>query len=579
MRPSTSPLWYYIGQYKKSFWLGLFFLLITNILDGLSPLLLKEAIDGVTSGTSQSKLIYIALAFFFIMAVLAGTRYLWRTYFGDYHTRAAEDLRQKVYHHLCSLDPLFYSKTQIGDLMSLLVNDIQAFRQAIGSAVLIIVDGVVIIAVVLPIMFKLNTQWTFLTLIFLPLVPLLIRWVTQQIFSLFKIEQENLSLLSAYTQESISGIRVIKGFVREKARALGYYNLNKQYELSQNEVAKVDSMFGPVMQFGVASGSVILIFIAKNDLISGAVSIGTFVVFQRYITKMVWPMTAFGFGFSEYQKGMASYARLQNILNTANPISNSGSENIHQWSSFSVNNLSFKYPSNSKELFKNLNFTIKPGNKLGVIGPIGSGKSTLALILVRLLQPDSGEILFDDTSIADFSIESLRNKVTLVTQEPLLFSMSISENMRLVKPNASNSEIEQVLRDVHIWDELQKLPSGINTELGEKGVNLSGGQKQRLSLARGLLSGAEILILDDVLSAVDPYTEKALILTLEKWQKTSIIITHRLSIIESCSHILCFNREGFEDFAEKSVIEKRSQTYSQLHSHQEKQLKPSESAP
>lgn len=565
---TQSPLLYYIRKYRRSFGFGMFFLIITNTLDGVSPLVMKAGIDEVTSGHAGENLAKISLQFLLIMSGLAVTRYLWRTFFGEYHTRAAEDLRRKLYRHLLDLDLQFYSKTQIGELMSLIVNDVQAFRQAIGSAILILVDGAIIVAVILPIMIGLNLNWTMRTLILLPLIPVLIRVVTQLIFKLYKAEQENLSTLSGYTQETISGIRVLKSFVQEKTRQVGYSKLNLKYEGSQNQVAFVDSLFSPVMQFGVAAGSVILIFISAEDLLSGAASIGTFVAFQRYISKMVWPMTAFGLGFSEFQKGMASYSRIKNVLETKSKIQDHGKLELSELKSLSANQLLFAYENQVQPKQNSISFQIQKGDHLGLIGPIGSGKTTLAQLITRLLPCQPGQIKINEANIEDYTLDSIRKNICLVTQEPLLFSMSIFENLKLAAENISENEIKQSLIDVQIWDEIQKLPNGLQTELGEKGVNLSGGQKQRLALARGLLAGADLIILDDVMSAVDPSTEKQLIQTIEKLGKTLIVISHRLSVLSSCNKLLVLNDSGFEDFGLPAELETRSKTYQNLREHQ-----------
>ncbi|MFN7727554.1 MAG: ABC transporter ATP-binding protein [Bdellovibrio sp.] len=563
-----SPLIYYIKKYGRSFWIGMLFLLVTNALDGIYPLIVKQALDQVTSGQGFAALAKTSALFFAVMAALAVTRYGWRTFFGEYHTKAAEDLRQKLYKHLSHLDLQFYSRNQIGELMSLLVNDVQAFRQAIGNSVLILVDGAVILIVILPIMISLNPSWTWKTLIFLPFVPLLIRWVTQMIFTRYKVEQEKLSLLSGHTQETISGIRVLKSFVQERTRLLGYRKLNLEYEVACNRVALVDSLFAPIMQFGVAAGSVILIFIATDDLITGAASIGTFVAFQRYIIKMVWPMTAFGLGFSQYQKGMASFSRIRTVLETKTQIPDLGTRVLGPFEKLEVRDLHFQYQGQTNAGLKNVSFSVHKGEKIGILGPIGSGKTTLALLLGRLLPAPEKSILVNGHPSESYTIDSLRERICIVTQEPLLFSMSIEDNLKLAAPNLTTQQVRQALAKVQMLDEIERLPHGLKTELGEKGVNLSGGQKQRLTLARGMLADCDVLILDDVMSAVDHATEDQLIRALSDWNKTLILISHRLTVLSSCSKILVLNDAGHEDFGTDAELMRRSPTYQQMRRHQ-----------
>ena len=540
------------------------FLFITNILDGVYPLLIKRALDQVGAGAPWKEVLITSIGFFALMAGLAITRYFWRIFFGAYHTNAAEDLRRRLFRHLSEMDANFFSKNQIGELMSLLVNDIQSFRQAIGSAVLILFDGVVIVAIILPIMISLNPSWTWKTLIFLPLVPLLISKITKLIFSRYKIEQEKLSALSGFTQETVTGIRVLKSFVQEKTRMAGYRRLNLDYEQSCNRVAWVDSLFSPIMEFGVASGSVILIFIAAPDLLTGVASIGTFVAFQRYITKMVWPMTAFGLGFSQYQKGMASFSRIRKILETPTAIPDTGKVLAGPFESLRFEGLSYTYPEQMVPLLQDLSFTIQRGERLGIVGTIGSGKSTLAHLMARLLPSESGQILLNGAPIESYQMHSLRERLLLVPQEPVLFSMSLEDNMRLARPDLSIEEIEDWLSQVQILGELKALPHGLKTELGERGVNLSGGQKQRLALARGFALKPDFLILDDTLSAVDPHTEEKLIQSLEKWNQTLVLVSHRLSVLRSCDRILVLNQGRLESLGTWPQVFAESATFRQL---------------
>lgn len=551
-------------MFGRSFWAGMFFLIITNTLDGLSPLLIKRALDEVTATAPWSDVAQTAAMFFAVMAGLAMTRYAWRTFFGAYHTNASDDLRKRLFDHLGEMSPNFYSRMQTGELMSLLVNDIQAFRQAIGSSVLILVDGAVIIMIILPVMIMLNPSWTWKTLIFLPLIPFMIKAVGELIFSRYKVQQDQLSLLSGFTQETVTGIRVLKSFVQEKARLRGYRDLNLHYEKLCNDVAIVDSLFAPIMEFGVAAGSVILIFIAAPDLLTGAASLGTFIAFQRYITKMVWPMTAFGWGLSQYQKGMASFARIREVLETATDVPDNGRNPLPAFESLEARGLSFLYPGAPSPVLRSLSFRFQARERLGIVGPVGSGKSTLAQLLVRLLPSEPDRLFVNGASIESYKLDELRSRLRLVTQEPLLFSMSVEENLKMPTPALTTERIRQGLEQVEILREIDALPSGSATELGERGVNLSGGQKQRISLARGLLSDPDVLILDDTLSAVDHATEEKLIASLRRWDHGLILISHRLSVLQSCDRILVLSEGGIEAQGTWSEMLATSPTFRQL---------------
>jgi ATP-binding cassette, subfamily B, multidrug efflux pump len=562
------PLPYYIRKQSSYFSLGMFFLLITNTADALYPLILMKGIDQIAAGEPMSKVAPTAWLFFGTMALLSVTRYLWRVFFGTYHTRAAEDLRNRIFQHLTTMGPQFFKKNPIGELMSLIANDVQSFRQAIGSAVLILVDGLSIILIVLPLMLWMQPEWTWKTLIFLPLVPFLIWKVTRVIFSRYKTQQDRLSELSGYSQETVAGIRVIKSFAQEE-NFLGRYNvLSRVFEKACNQVASVDSMFSPVMQFGVASGTVILFFIAGPDVLSGAASIGTFVAFQRYIQKMVWPMTALGMGFSQYQKGMASFSRIKNVLLQKTDIPDEGTIEIKDFASLSVRNLNFQFPEANQPVLKNLNFEIKAGEKIGLVGPVGSGKTTLLHVLNRLYPTSRGSILVNGVDLQDITQRSLHLQVAFVPQEPFLFSESIAENMNLGREEQiDHDEVSHWAHVVDIHSEIEGLPHQFQAELGERGVNLSGGQKQRLTIARGLMTRAPVIMLDDSLSAVDHKTEKTIQAQMSGQldaRKTQVIVSHRLSAVENADQILVLNQGELEAIGRHSELIVKSPTYRRM---------------
>jgi ATP-binding cassette, subfamily B, multidrug efflux pump len=562
-----SPLTAYMRRYPRPFFLGLFFLVITNLLDASHPLIIREALDSLASQAPPEEILKWGLLFLAVLSCLATTRYLWRVYFGTYHTQAAEDLRQKLFQHLLYLDPSYYQKQPSGELVSLLIHDIQAYRQAIGQAVLITIDGLLISFFILPMMWWLQPSWLAKTLIFIPLLPFIMRFIMTQINHHFKTQQENLAELSQFAQESLTGIRVIKSFSQEKSRAFSFKKYNRAFLKSSEKLALVDSAFGPLMELSVAFGSTILIFLAAPDLLSGAVSVGTFVAFQRYINKMAWPMTALGIGLSQYQKGMTSFERIKKVLLQKSSIE-SGSQVLKDIESLELDQVTFDFPENSHSILKNISLRITQGNKVGLLGPIGSGKSILCQLLVRLYNPSSGSFKINGILAKEFSLESLRSQILLVTQEPLLFSMTIRENMALTKRQLSDEDIWQALRLSEIEEEIRNLPHQLDSLVGEKGVNFSGGQKQRLALARALLFQPSFLILDDPLSAVDIHTEEKIVTNLSTLSCSLLLISHRLNVLKNCPHLIVLNQNHIEAQGHFCDLEKSSPTYQKLSSLQ-----------
>lgn len=558
------PLWFYIKNNPRAFSLGMIFLLATNILDGIYPLILKAAIDQIESQSPLSALGKSCIALLAVMTGLAATRYGWRVHFGRFHTYAAEHIRQKIFRHLTTLGPNFFQRNQVGELMSLLTNDVQSFRQAIGPGLLILADGIIIIAVVLPIMASLSWSWTWKTLVFLPLVPFLIWKVMRLIHANYRIQQDRFSELTGVAQETVGGIRVIKSFSQEDNRTQLFNSVSSAFEKACNKVARIDAYFIPIMEFGVTSGSVILLFIAKDDLFTGAVSIGTFVAFHRYIQKMVWPMTALGMGFSYFQKGYASFDRIKKVLSTDTDIPDSGDLDLQDFKELEVRNLSYKHPGSEHYVLKNVSFTLRAGESLGIMGPVGAGKTTLLHLLTRMYPLAEGEILINGKPIELYTQESLRKTFLLVPQEAFLFSETVSENISFgLLDRATDEETLRMTEVVDLTNEIQSLPHQFNSQLGERGVNLSGGQKQRLTIARGLIMQTPVLILDDSLSAVDTKTEKAIEEELSKTstRNSRIIVAHRLSSLKAMDRILILKDGEVEALGTHQELMNVSPTY------------------
>ncbi|WP_413577336.1 ABC transporter ATP-binding protein [Bdellovibrio sp. HCB290] len=555
---------FYIKNNPRAFSLGMLFLLLTNALDGIYPLIMKHIIDSIEAQAPMSEISKTCAIFALVMASLAATRLGWRAFFGKFHTYAAEHIRQRIFRHLTSLGPNFFHKNQVGELMSLLTNDVQSFRQAIGPGLLILADGVIIIAIVLPIMITMNWSWTWKVLIFLPLVPLMIWKVMRLIHTNYKIQQDRFSELTGVAQETVGGIRVIKSFSQEDNRTQLFNGVSAAFEKACNKVAKVDSLFVPVMEFGVTSGSVILLFIAKDDLYAGTVTIGTFFAFHRYIQKMVWPMTALGMGFSMMQKGYASFDRIKDVLKTETDIPDLGQIEIGKFETLEFRNVSYKHASSTVHALKNVSFTLKAGESLGIMGPVGAGKTTLLNLLTRMYPLSEGEILINGHRIEDITQESLRRTFLLVPQEAFLFSETISENVSFgLSERASDEAILRMTETVDLTREIQSLPHQFESQLGERGVNLSGGQKQRLTIARGLIMKTPVLILDDSLSAVDTRTEKAIEQELGKNQgsMSRIIVAHRLSSLKTVDRLLILRDGQVEALGTYDEVLKVSPTF------------------
>lgn len=551
-----NPLLHYIRYQPRAFAIGILLLIVTNALDGLYPLLLKVGIDQIESRQPLGELGRTSLFLISTLAVLGLSRYGWRRNFGKFHTYAMEDMRLRIFKHFTTLGPSFFQKNQVGELMSVLTNDVSSFRQAIGPGLLIFLDGVIYLIIILPVMFSMNFTWTWQTLILLPLVPFLINKVMKLIHLNYKIAQDRFSELTGATQETIGGIRVVKSYAQEDHRTNLFCQTSRLLEKANNKVAFIDALFMPVMEFGVTSGSVILFFIAANDLYVGSVTIGTFVAFHRYIQKMVWPVTALGLGFSYYEKGRASIDRIKEVMMQKTDIPDTGTLELKEFRSLEFRGVSFKYPGSEIYALKDIHFIIRAGEHVGLMGQVGAGKSTLVNLLLRLYPLAEGSILINEVPIEEYTLRSLRACVALVTQEVFLFSETVSRNISYgLSQDPEFSQVERMTNVVNIRGEIENLPQKFDSQLGERGVNLSGGQKQRLSIARGLILASPFLILDDSLSAVDTRTEKMIETELAQasHQQTRLTVAHRLSSLKSAGRIIVLKHGQIE--AQGSVQE------------------------
>lgn len=564
------PFLFYMKRNPRAFALGVTALFFTNLFDVLTPLGLKMGIDAITRKDSDGLLqaigMYVAL-----MIGVTTFRYFWRIYFGRFQHSAAEDLRNRIYAKLTELGPSFYQKNPTGQLMSLITNDVNTFRMAIGPGTLILLDALFLIAMIVPVMITLSWDWTWKTLILVPLVPFFMRKMEALIHERYRKEQDKLSEVSGRAQEIVSGVRVIKGFAQEENQLEKFNSVSREYEDACNKMAKVDSAFHPVMEFAVACGSVILLYFCTPAVLRDEVTLGTFVAFHEYIKRMIWPMSAIGMGVSMHEQGKASFARIRELLSTETDIPDLGAEPLPAFKSLELKGVTFRYPGAPVNALKNINLKIDAGETIGVVGPVGAGKTTLLQLICRMYPLQEGEILINDIPLDKFRRSSLASTVSVVPQDAFLFSETIAENVALGLSDFPGLEsIERATAMVNIDREIHDLPEKYQAFLGERGVNLSGGQKQRLTIARAMIRRTPVVLLDDSLSAVDGNTEKTIVRELksahlENTSQTVIIVSHRLATLKHADRIVVLNRGEIEAVGSHEELLATSPTYRTLH--------------
>ena len=563
------PFRHYLKAHPRAFMLGIVALFCTNLCDVLTPLTIKAGIDAL-QGHQQPRLLMAVLSYAGLMAGVTIFRYAWRIFFGRFHHSVAEDLRNKIFEKLSLLGPGFYQKTSVGELMSLITNDVNTFRMAIGPGFLILIDALFYISMILPVMFYLSFDWTWKTLMFLPAVPFFIRRLESLIHVRFRAQQDRLSEMSGKAQEIVSGIRPIKSFAQETNQTAAFNDQSRKFELACNSVAKVDSAFNPVMQFAVTLGSVVLLFFCTSEVMRGAITLGTFVAFHEYIKRMVWPMSAIGMGSSMVEQGRASFDRIRDLLGTETDIPDSGTIKTDHFASIEVRNLTFRYEGATADALKNIHFKLHAGETLGIVGPVGSGKTTVLQLLCRLYSAPPQTIFLNGIEIENISRASLSQTISLVPQDAFLFSDTISENVALGIENFPGLEpIQDAASTVNMDHEIEQIPLSYAAHIGERGVNLSGGQKQRLTIARALIRRSPLVMFDDSLSAVDAKTEQTIVAELKAGRarhadQAVILVSHRLATLKHADRIIVLNHGEVEAQGTHHELLEKSSTYRHL---------------
>ncbi|MCZ6777536.1 MAG: ABC transporter ATP-binding protein [Acidobacteria bacterium] len=516
------------------------------LVDGINvglPLMVREAIDGIPE-KNVPRVLWAGAGFLFLMVCQSGLRYVWRMYLMGTSHRIARGLRLDLYNHLQNLPLARYQTIRTGDLMSRATNDIQAIREAVGPGVLITVDAIISFLIFVPVMLYLSVKLTILALLFAPLVPWITTTVGDRIDRLFESMQVKMSNISAFTQETFGGIRLIKSLVLENRVRQRFFDLSEEYQEEGIRMASCEARFTPSLTVLTHLGLFMILIVGGMDVINGAITVGTFVAFQRFVVQLSWPMEAIGWAVTMSREGVAAHRRLQQILGIPQVTSvRTPAVERKEAPLLEINHLHHAYESNGDGDHFGLKLShlkVHEGQKIGVVGPVGAGKSTLFNLIVRLYEPPEETVFFEGKDVASIPLVELRRKISTVEQQVFLFSEKVTTNIELGMPGSvDGQEARKVIRTVCMEDEIEELHDKYDTYLGERGVNLSGGQKQRLALARALIRKPRLLLLDDAFSAVDVEIERRILRNLltEYPDLTLIFASHRLSIMPSLDEI------------------------------------------
>ena len=535
----------FFKEHKWSYIFGISWLLAIDLVQLIIPQILRKVTNLLQEGLLDSKgLLKYSLLILVTGVLIALGRYFWRIYIFGTSRKMEYYLRNTLFEHLLTLSPSYYNTHKTGDLMAHATNDINAVRLASGQGIMMAVDAIFLTILSMVMMVKTtNFRLTIIALITLPFITLTVSKFGKVIYKRFISVQEAFSDLTDTTQENFAGIRVIKSFVQEDLIIDEFTQVNEDNLNKNLNLVKVSGIFHPLIQF-VASVSFLVVIVYGGKLVMlDTISLGDFIAFNNYLGLLIWPMMAVGWVINILQRGVASMERINTILDEEAEIVDAentiSTENIKGKIQFE--NVKFKYPGTEEPVLKDINFTLKEGETLAIVGRTGSGKTTLVNLLLRLYDIEHGRILLDNIDIRNLKLKDLRENIAYVPQDNFLFSSTIKENIAFAFDHGLPQEkVFAAAKAAQVYDNIIDFPEGFDTVLGERGVTLSGGQKQRVSIARALAKDAPILILDDSLSSVDTETEEKILNNLETLaeRKTLIIISHRISTVQNADEII-----------------------------------------
>ena len=450
------------------------------------------------------------------------------------------DLKNEIFKKYNELNTSFYKNNRVGDLMNRISEDVSKVRMYVGPALMYTINTISLFIIIITYMLSIDPKLTAFTVVPLPILSVIIYKLSKQINIKSKSVQESLSKLTTFSQESFSGISIIKAnTIEEKV-----YDFMRDFSGSTKEksidLAKFQSWFFPTMILLIGLSNILVIFIGGNQYISGEIELGVLAEFIIYVNMLTWPVATVGWVTSIVQQAEASQKRINEFLSEKNNIINFNKNDYDINGFLEFKNVSHNYSETGIDALTNVNFKVEKGQSLGIIGPVGSGKSTILEMIVRNYDPDSGKILIDKKNLQDHNLNNLRKYIGYVPQSTFLFSDTIYNNIIFGNNYSDHEEIYRCSKIACIHEDILSFPKKYSSMLGERGINLSGGQKQRLAIARALLKKPKILLLDDSLSALDTVTEKKIIKNLDSQVKniTKIIVSHRISTIEKCDIIL-----------------------------------------
>ena len=590
----------YVRRYRRAFTLGLACTILTQAVTLVSPKVLQYAIDDLTRGVTRAKLIEYGAALLAIGLFGGVFRFLMRRILIGASRDIEYDMRNDFFAHLQKLPPAYFQAHRTGDLMSRATNDLNAVRMMIGPSIMYSANTILTFVVALAMMIAIDPRLTLFSLVPMPFVSLSVKYFGSAIHKRFEEIQAQLSDVSAVAQEALAGVRVVRAYRQEQAEVDRFRRSNNEYLRRNRGLIVLQGFFFPSMSFLLGLGALFVIWLGSRDVIRGRITVGEFVAFNAYLTMLAWPMIAFGWVTNMLQRGMASWKRMLEVLDTRPDIVDPQSRGPHGGTrrglesairniqgSIEFRDLTFSY--GERPVLRSVSARIAAGETVALVGPTGSGKSTLMALLARLYDPPPGTVFIDGTDVRDLPLEVLRGAIGFVPQEPFLFSDTIGDNVAFGLDGISragaagmavdagqagqrdrSAAIEAASAVARLDKDVEDLPKGYVTMVGERGITLSGGQKQRAAIARAVIVDPRILILDDALSAVDTYTEEEILSRLQAVmrERTSLIVSHRISTVRRADRILVIDEGTLIERGTHDELVARGGLYAELYRKQ-----------